>query len=237
MKMKFTKPGIIFLSLLLVACQMPTGPIATAPITDLPASQPLLEWPTKTQTLTIEASSSDLHILVYKEGRLARLGHNHVISVHNLRGSINLEPQISDSSVQIILPVDSFVVDEELLRVYYGDDFNTRLTSTQKAGTRENMLGPRLLDVDRFPFIEIRSTGITGKLPDLVFDLAVTVKDVTITIPVPVNMLVKDNRIHARGQFFLDQSAFNIKPFSILNGAIAVKDRLTVNFSLVTDQP
>ncbi len=65
------------------------------------------------RVFAIDAAASDIHWLVYKAGALARLGHNHVIAVPGLRGSVTVGAQdLSASHFEIVIPVADLVIDD-----------------------------------------------------------------------------------------------------------------------------
>src|SRR6204780_2598260 len=105
----------------------------------------------------VDAARSEVLILVYRDGRLATLGHNHVLAVRELSGEIVLAADITQSSWQLDFPVAALSVDEPQLRASQGADFQSAVDEVAIAGTRDHMLGPALLDAARFPTIHLQS--------------------------------------------------------------------------------
>src|SRR6202167_1761216 len=99
----------------------------------------------------VDAQRSEVLILVYRDGRLATLGHNHVVAVRQLSGEILLAPDPAHSSWQLDFPVSAMSCDEPQLRAVQGEDFQSKLDDVAIAGTRDHMLGPLLLDAARYP--------------------------------------------------------------------------------------
>src|SRR5579872_3800876 len=71
----------------------------------------------------IDAENSELRLLVYRAGPLARLGHNHVMVNRSLVGRVRIGDSISSSSFELSMPSDKFIVDETQSRSEEGDDF------------------------------------------------------------------------------------------------------------------
>jgi polyisoprenoid-binding protein YceI len=102
-----------------------------------------------------------------------------------------------------------------------------------RAGTRQNLLRPAVLDAAAFPAITLRSSGASGDWPDAVTQVAVTLKGVERIQAVPVSVTRDTTSVLARGDLQLRQSDFGIAPFSVAGGAIQVADVLEVSFVIV----
>ena len=89
----------------------------------------------------IDAARSDIHLLVYRAGLISQLGHNHVVSVGDLKGTIYLHPGLDHSKVELEIPVDRLIVDDPALRRQEGEAFSTQPSKEDIEGTRANMLG------------------------------------------------------------------------------------------------
>ena len=86
-------------------------------------------------------------ILVYRDGPMARLGHNHVLSVHELSGDVTVPSDLAHSSFALRIPgrVRS-TIDEPRCAPQQGEDFQATVDAASIAGTRAHMLGEQLLD-------------------------------------------------------------------------------------------
>ena len=181
----------------------------------------------------VDGKASLVEIRVYREGRLAHLGHNHIISSRDLQGSIVLAPNVEDSTVDLRLPVASLVVDDPALREAAGKDFEAKLTESDIEGTRTNMLGPRVLYMERYPQVRVRATVAGGKLPVLQLDTSVRILGVSHSHRIPVTVKTEGEQLRASGIFDTHQSKFGMQPFSTLVGALKVQDKLSVRFRIV----
>ncbi len=215
---------------MLAACgQAPTTqPVATAPLISLPD----VARPDSTVYEVIQPES-ELRILVMRGGPLGRFGHNHVVGGGVVTGKVALADNLADSRFLLTVDLAGLEVDRPQWRREAGEKFASVPSDEDIAGTRDNMLGEKVLDVVRYPHVRIESVGILGDLPEFSVLARITLKDTTRSLPVPVNLKHEANRIVATGTFTLTQSEFGIEPFSILLGAISVQDDLQINYRIV----
>lgn len=184
----------------------------------------------------IDPQLSQIRVLVYRGGPLSKLGHNHVVSTRDIHGKIYRHQQLRYSGIVMRLPVGSFEVDNPALRAATGPAFNTVPSEKDIAGTRGNMLGEHVLDSERYPDIQLVSVDISGKDASLNARMRVTVRGVSTDIDVPFTVHYEDRQILINGQTVISQTTLGMKPFSVLMGAIAVQDEMTVQFDLVATE-
>ena len=181
----------------------------------------------------VVASDSQVRILVYRAGMLAGLGHNHVISSSQFDGEVRYRtgaPQ--QTRFRLRFPVRALVVDDPQQRAAAGAAFSTELDRDAMHATRQNMLGPKVLDARRYPEVQIRSEAVTGEPPELRVRISVQIRDVRRELEVPVRMRHSEDRLQAAGSVRFAQSAFGIAPLRIFMGAVAVQDEIEVEFDL-----
>lgn len=179
-------------------------------------------------------ADSQLRLRVYRTGPLAALGHNHVISTSDIRGTVYLQPKLERSGFKLRIPLKSFVVDKAAQRAQEGKGFEGEPSASARAGTRANMLGSAVLDAAKYPAMTLRSLGIVG--PPWYPRIAVRVRlhGTSHDYVVPTALFhAPHGRLVATGGLTLKQSDFGIKPFSILNGGLRVRDTVDVSFHLV----
>lgn len=218
---------------MLVACtSAPTGPApSAAPVPRASvAPAPIAE---STKTYRIDPTVSTLHILVYRGGPMARLGHNHVVSSQNLRGTVWQGAALGDASFDIIVPVNDLVVDDNAARAAEGEDFPLNVSEDAKQGTKANMLRDTLLDGARYPEIHITSLRIEGDARTPTVTAALRIRDHMRQVSVPVALTTTDTGLHIAGRFDIKQSDFGITPLSIAMGALLVVDTVKIKFALV----
>lgn len=227
----------------LVSCTLPP---ANQPIP--PSSKHVLELPllppspsaqtapqSLPQTFRINAAASTLHILVYRGGTLARLGHNHVISSRNISGSLWRGKSLQGSGFAITVPVNALIVDDNDARAAEGEDFPLNVTEEAKQGTKTNMLRETLLDGAHYPDISISCVGLQGDSDTPMAVAALRIKDQTRQVSVPVTVSSVDGRLHVKGTFDIKQTDFGITPLNVALGALLVLDTIKIKFELVAE--
>lgn len=233
--------------LLLTACGAPkikpgTGPAAGPPVA--PAGIPAYQ---------IDPAQSELRLLVYRAGPLARLGHNHVIINRAVAGWVDAKEPLSSASFSLRVPVADFVVDDAQARGQEGADFSAAVPDDAKSGTRHNMLSTALLDAERYPSITLTSTGIRTQSGQLLATMTVELKGRESVIAVPFTLETSPGRLAERlaerldeglaeglaerlaasGTAVLRQSELGLTPLNVMLGALQVQDEITVKFKLI----
>ena len=178
-------------------------------------------------------AESLLVVLVYRGGALARLGHNHVVASHDLTGRVFVPDDITRASFEIHVPVEKLTVDEEDLRVPEGKEFPPGVPESAKMSTRQNMLGPAVLDVNHFPEIVLESRHLEIDQNRLQAQVRVTLRDRVRLLIVPMQYVINKKELQVTGEITLRQTDFGIQPFSTLAGAMQVQDELLVKFSVL----
>jgi hypothetical protein len=223
--------AVVVLAVLLASCAsrpaLPPAPVA-APVPGQPGAQPA-----EGQRYQVDSAASLLTILVYRGGALARAGHNHVIASHSLTGVVLVPEDPTGASFDVQLPVSELVVDEEALRAQEGPDFPPGVPEEAKEGTKRNMLGPGLLEADRYPKIILQSEAIQRGPEGLQAQVRVIVRDRASSVIVPLKYETRGNELHVEGELPLKQTDLGLTPFSLFGGALRVLDEIKVRFRVV----
>jgi len=181
----------------------------------------------ESRQFTIDAAGSDVHWLVYKAGSLARLGHNHVVSVAGLTGTVNADTaNLAASHFELQFQVASLVVDDAKLRSELGPDFSSVPSADDIAGTRKNMLSERVLMGDRFSTIRVRGQGPMGTADAQSLQITVELLGRSVPITVPTKVELRGNELTASGEFELTHAQLGMMPFSVMLGALQVADKM-----------
>jgi len=180
----------------------------------------------------IDPVRSELRIQVYRGGRLARLGHNHVVASRDVRGFVFLADSLPDSVADLYVPVGTLIVDEPADRAAAGEGFDYTLDGNAVAGTRRNMLGGAVLDAERYPLVRIHAAVEGGGRPDISLRLAITIRGTTRDHVIPARLVLSRGRLTLSGALELRQSDFGITPYSVLGGALQVKDTLHLDYRI-----
>ncbi|MES2741239.1 MAG: YceI family protein [Pseudomonadota bacterium] len=174
--------------------------------------------------LQIDSQASVIRVLVRRGGRLARLGHDHVVASRHVQGQVAPDAGRADFRFRL----DHMTVDEQALRQQAG--FTTQPSEEAIAGTRNNML-TKVLDAERYPFVSVQARGaaIDGPL-----SVSITLHGVTRTMAIPVQITRgAQASMTVSGAVSVKQTDFGLVPFSVLGGAIAVEDQIDLQFSIV----
>ena len=185
------------------------------------------------QSGVYEVQESEIRVLVYRGGLFGIFGHNHVISTKDIDGRIVISEDKTASSVELAIPVESFEVDDQALRVEEGDDFKSAVSDKDKRGTKENMLGAELLNAVRFSSITIESNSWSGELPDIIVNATFTVRDQSSALEFPASVSVSEERIVVTGSFDLTHGQLGLEPFTTLLGGLRVRDDLEIKFHIL----
>lgn len=160
---------------------------------------------------TIDTQRSTLTVRVYKTGLFSAFAHNHEIRAPIQSGSFDEQARTVE-----------LTVDARSLRV-----IDPGASASERQEVQANMLGPKVLDSDKFPEIKFHSTAVepagAGKWK-LSGDLTVHGQ----TRPVKVE--VEGQNGHYRGTAQMRQTDFGITPISIAGGSVKVKDEVRVEF-------
>jgi hypothetical protein len=171
----------------------------------------------------VDPAESLIVIEVRRGGSLARLGHDHVVASHDVTGYVAL----GEGRADLYVALARLVVDEPVLRKEAG--FDTQPTESDIEGTRSNMLN-HVLEVERFPFALIGVAGAEPKARQATLAVAVTLHGQTRTLQVPLEIEADEKSVSVSGKLAFNQTDFGITPYSLLGGAIAVKDGLALRF-------
>jgi hypothetical protein len=210
---------------LLVACVPQPAERAASPATGpdgFPEQAYVRDAAAGQRVFRVDPASSIIVVEVRRAGSLARLGHDHVVASHDVRGYV--EPDAGRADLYVAL--DRLVVDEPELRKQAG--FDTEPTAEAIAGTRRNML-EKTLETDRYPYASMavhRAAGATAA------DVSFTLHGTTRPMRVPLAVMEGPEAIAVNGELALRQTDFGITPLSVVGGAIQVEDEVKLHFDI-----
>jgi len=174
----------------------------------------------------VDAAQSLVAIEVRRAGSLARLGHDHIVASHAVTGFVAPRQGRADLYVELA----RLTVDEAALRAEAG--FETQPSASDIEGTRANML-EKVLESSRFPFALIAVTGVDAGQRSATLAVTLTLHGNTRTLQVPAEVEVDADRLNVAGRFAFEQTDFGITPYSLLGGAIAVRNEVDLHFRIV----
>jgi hypothetical protein len=181
----------------------------------------------------IDSGHSELRLLVYRAGPMARFGHNHVMVNRAVSGWVATTGGVPGSSLSLTIPVTAFMVDPPQARADEGTDFAEDVSDDARDGTRHNMLSEGCLDGERHPNITLTTRSLAMVDGKPVATLTVNVAGHESTLAVPFTVEISSGSVSGSGTFVLRQSDLGLVPFSIMLGALQVQNEITVKFDLV----
>ena len=225
------RPAIVCAAVVLAGCAG-GGPIGTPASQGPSAASPTITVPAGATAFDLDAAKSQLTVLVYRTGPLARLGHNHAITSRQLTGMVWIGSTVATSGFEIRVPVASLVVDDPAARAAAGAEFPGAVPDEARSGTTANMLRAEVLDAEHFSDIDVRAESAAGTWQQAVVHATVRLKDMRREMDVPVELHVEDGAVTASGAFQVRQTDFGIAPFSVAGGAVQVADVVDVRFDI-----
>jgi hypothetical protein len=185
------------------------------------------------QVFGLDPARSAVRIYVFRGGKAAQYGHNHVLSAPAFDGFFHLAPGGAlESQFDLAFRLDRLVVDLPEHRAATGGSFASVVSASATGSTRDNMLGEFGLQAAQYPWVRIRSVQITGEDPKFAARVSVELHGQTRDIWLPLQVSGLPDRVIVQGATVLRQTDFGIKPFSVLGGLLSVQDPLVVEFSL-----
>jgi polyisoprenoid-binding protein YceI len=156
---------------------------------------------------------SAITIHVGKAGFFSAFGHNHVISAPLAQVAIDPKSRTAAISVR---SADMKVMDADV-----SEKDRTEIQAT--------MLGPKVLDAQKFPEIKFTSSRIEETAPDhFRVSGALQLHGVSRQLAFPVTGTPE----HYTGRTKLKQTDFGIQPVSVAGGTVKVKDEIEIEFDV-----
>lgn len=170
------------------------------------------------QTRDIDLTRSTVTVRVFKSGLFRAFADDHEIEAPLAEGSLD------DSGT----PAVRLAIDVRGMRV-----LDPGLSINDRRDVQTRMLGPEVLDADRFARIRFRSVAIQRGVADH-WSVRGELELHGQTHPVTVDVVREQG--HYKGSTSLKQSDFGITPISIVGGTVKVKDEVKIAFNIVTTE-
>lgn len=180
----------------------------------------------------IDTGSSWIRILAWPDGPLKRFGHHHVISQHDISGTVDVAENPLESTIRFEFSVADLGVDDPEMRGLDGEDFAGEVPQKDIDGTRANMLGEKLLHGEQFPTIRIESRAINGSLSEASIVASVFIVGTEQTVTFPASIELTDDSFVARGQLELTHEELGLSQFTAMGGALSVRDLLVLKYEI-----
>jgi len=163
--------------------------------------------------LQIDSEKSTLRVHVFKSGLFSGLGHEHEITAPIESGSISEDP-----------PMVELKVDARRMKVADSD-----VSDKDRAEIQQTMLGPKVLDSERFPEIRFRSRRVS-KLGENQWQAEGELSLHGQTLPVTV-VVSRENGVY-RGRTELKQKDFGISPVTAGGGAVKTRNEVRIEYEI-----
>jgi polyisoprenoid-binding protein YceI len=165
-----------------------------------------------------KSQQSAVTIHAFKSGLFSGFAHNHVVVAPI--GGASIDPQGMKAEVSFNAK-DMKVTDPDI-------------SDKDRAEIQSTMLGPKVLDAEKYPEIRFKSSHIAQVSPGHY--------NVTGTLELhgaskQFSFEVTGAPEHYRGATKLKQSDFGIKPISLFGGSVKVKDELELEFDVYAPIP
>jgi len=170
-------------------------------------------WP---QVHPIDAAHSVITVHVFKSGLFSAFADNH----------------------EIRAPISGGLLDETGRRVELVIDagklmaLDPSLTPEKRREVQQRMLGPEVLDSDRFHEIRFEASKVEQTSRDH-FLVSGSLSLHGRTQPISLHILHSNGRYH--GDAILKQLDFGITPVSVAGGTVKVKNELKIEFDIATE--
>lgn len=161
----------------------------------------------------IDTEKSVLTVRVYKTGLFSGFAHDHEVRAPIKSGILDEDK----NSVE-------FTVDSRSLRV-----LDPKASDSERAEIQSTMLGPKVLDSEKYPEIRFRSVSI-GEAGEGKW---IVRGDLTLHGQThQLKLDVQGNDGHYTGSTVLSQKEFGITPISLFGGSVKVKDEIRIEFEI-----
>lgn len=165
------------------------------------------------QQRAVDTGKSAITIRVYKKGLFSVLAHDHEIAAPVAAGSVDLAAR----RVEMRLRAAALRVEDP------------NVSQKDRDEIQRTMLGPEVLDTERFPEIVFRSTAADQNATD-----TWTVHgDLTLhgqTRPIVLSVRAQNGQY--AGSTRLKQTDFGIKPVKVAGGTVSVKDEVRIDLAI-----
>jgi len=173
----------------------------------------------------VNAKESQIEIHLFKGGFLSSLGENHLINLTQFSGTADL-PEKGPWTAELTGRAASLTVTDP-----WGDP-------SERKEVQNTMLGPRQLDVKRYPLIELHSVSFDPTDHATTWNLEANVKLHGVTQKVQFSLKCHEtaDRLEIRGKKMFKLTDFNIQPYSAGFGAVKVKNAFEVTYNVILDR-
>lgn len=221
-------------ALLLCACQpRPPGESQSAERAgsgqDWPGYDYQASAPAGHSVFRLDPRKTLVEIVVRRDGPLARFGHDHVITVQDAEGFLQLDEQGRGSRADLRFRLDRLDIDSAEARARR--DLDTDPDASDIEGTRRNLM-EYVLEADRWPLATLQLSSFERQGDQDSALVAIEIRDTKYRTRQPFRLDQAGGRVVVDGFFLLRQTELGIEPFSTLGGGLRVADAMEVHFHI-----
>lgn len=186
--------------------------------------------------LSVDLDRSELLAFVKPDSSrlFSGLSHEHVLRATNWRMSLELDPdEIETCRLELVVPVQSLVVDEADLRARFGWP---PIADGDRRRIRDAMLAEDQLHAARYPeirFVADHCRAIDGDSRELYLRGQLTIRGQAEKTGVYVRLAETKDGLFASGDLSFSHRQFGFEPYSAAFGTIRNADVIRVTFSVV----
>ncbi|HEX2770493.1 MAG TPA: YceI family protein [Geobacteraceae bacterium] len=177
----------------------------------------------------IVAAASKIQVGVFREGLLKAFGHDHLIAAKSFTNTVHFNAdKVEETSLTLNIEAKSLTV------------LDPGEAEKDRRDVQATMVSAQVLGVESFPRIMFRSTGVhlikkAGAEWEVTLAGKLNLHGVEKPITFPVRIRLDNTRLTVRGEVFIAQTDFGIKPVKVAGGTVRVKDRVKVSFTIVAE--
>ncbi len=161
---------------------------------------------------------STITIHVHKAGMFSAFGHNHEITAPVAQADVDAKAM---SAAIVVRSADLKVLD-------------TELSDKDRASVQQTMVGPKVLDTEKFPEIRFKSSRIEQTSPQH-FRVTGTLELHGVKKPITFEMTGGPQEY--KGKTRLKQTDFGIEPVSAGGGTVKVKNEIDLEMDIYAGEP
>lgn len=161
----------------------------------------------------------------FATGILSAMGHNPTIGIRDFSGGVDFSPEsLQGSGFSLSVNTASMSVQDDI--------------SDKDRREIERMMNDQVLETAKYPEVLYEAPIVSiAKLGESLYtanlDGNLTLHGITRRRPITARIALYGAMLRASGDFTLDQSDYQIKPFSFAGGALKLKDQIKLTFEMV----
>ncbi len=206
----------------------PSPALGVAPPASVPMTAQAAPAAVAPVRYTLDASSSQLWVLLRYDRDAAMNGHDHVVQASTFDGRVTWSSaDASACDVDIQFPVTALTIDPSGARSRAG------LTGETPTGDlpdiKKNMLGSKQLDASRFPTIRFQGSDCSGTTGSVTVRGTLSMHGVQRPLSMQLDVRADGSTFAASGKTKIRTSDFGMDPFSVFFGALRNDDTLELH--------